>query len=600
MINKLNYDILNEGVNYSVYSKYCDGDNLQDLLSNVFAKINEMIEDVNTYTECIKKTVEWITGNGLNDLVIKELNKMYEKGVFNDIISNVIFLDLKQAIKENADKISELDKKVDNKLNEYDNKIEDKFNSFNESLSEKLKEFKKLIDSINEEIEKFNAKYEEDKQENLKNEKVQNDKIAENLNKINKVNDRIKVLDFNLSEIKPISLFKCKLAEGSVSQSTIRDLITSEYFVTQVWYGPEGDSESYTITRLDKQGNYVDWCRCKHGGHGTSMGIENENGITYIWANWDITDSQGNHIGNKVVRFPYQSRKTLELSDRSIQEFDTFENIYMIPVIDQLNDLIAFRVKYSEENQKIRVYKLSEFKKGVNNILSEFTIPYKYNYLQGLSILEDKFYIRTGDTNSANWRDYLVEFDWKTGTEIQKVECTFHLDNEFGDVDNFREPEGVFAYRDNITKLITILTPLTVGEEGQRQYPIWAYNQLGADGKMIGELFGNVQKTILCMENSTCKELPKHVTALKDWTEAGWYYINTQRVKQLTDLPSTFKESGCFIFNSPNNEFVGGEGKAMVQEVVRNGITSFDKFYRVRNNKGEVGAWYEVNVTKVE
>lgn len=74
MINKLNYDILNEGVNYSVYAKYCDGDNLQDLLSNVFAKINEMIEDVNTYTECIKKTVEWITGNGLCTVIVDKLN----------------------------------------------------------------------------------------------------------------------------------------------------------------------------------------------------------------------------------------------------------------------------------------------------------------------------------------------------------------------------------------------------------------------------------------------------------------------------------------------------------------------------------------------
>lgn len=595
MINKIDSNLLlKRGVHYSVYGNYCEGDSLQDLLCNVFAKINEMITDVNTYTECIKKTLEWIRENGVEDAVKNELDKMLESGKFDDIISNTLFLDLKKAIEQNRKDIEVLEENVENKLNEFDNKVDNKLNEFDKKVDEKLLNFKELIDNINKEVEKFNEKIEKMKQENKQENDSQNEKISENADGIKKLNDVTRNLNFNLLKTTPSFFTDLKTSEGTVLQTLWIDNETDEMYTTQVWPGPKGSSESFGITHFDRHGNYIDWCRCKYGGHGTSLGLYKKNGKVYFFTNWDKVDSNGDYIGNDLVMFPYESRVTFEPNDSRFKKFDTFEETYMNPVVDQANDIIAFRVKYSEKNQVIKIRKLSEFMNGVDNLLAEFTIPPNLYYSQGFDICDDEFYWRTGDTNSKTSPDEIIVFNWRTGKIIQRQICDFGYPAK----DNFREPEGLCVYKDPKTGLKSIICSLTTGEVGMRECNVYAYHEQGNFEKWEGLLKQTYQTSAFFDKDDLCFQVPKNLRKLSDLRKAGIFYMASDISKNISDLPkSAGSNSGYFIVNTPNNEFNAGEGKALVQKLIRNGVTSYDEWSRCLPRKEEGGKWYKTNVT---
>ena len=490
------------------------------------------------------------------------------------------------AISEVENWIKELEKNI--------NEVVEEIKTINNKIVELQNSVNQDIETINSKLKKLQQQFEDFKDKTEKSIIEINKKNDEQSTQIKDISNLTNHLKFDLLKITPSFFKNLKSSEETVLQTLWIDPDTDHIYTTKVWYGPKGTSESFGITHFNEKGEYVDWCRCKYGGHGSSLGLYKEGGKLYFFSNWDKVNENGDYIGHDMVLFPYIPRVTFEPNDSRFRKFNTFEDIYMNPVTDQNNDIIAFRVKYSEKNQVIKVRKLSEFMKGIDNVIGQFTIPSNLYYCQGFDIEGDYFYYRTGDTNSQTSPDEIIIFNWHTGEIVQRRICDFGYPAK----DNFREPEGLSVYKDKKTGLISLFCSLTTGEVGMRECNVYAYHQDGNFSKWEGLIKENYQMTPLCDVDGLCFQVPKNLTSLGDFKEAGWYYFTQSIAKNIKDLPkSADKESGYFLHNSPNNEFVAGEGKALVQTLIRNGKSSFDKWERCLQRKENEATWYKHNVT---
>lgn len=389
------------------------------------------------------------------------------------------------------------------------------FKSFENAL-EKIDKYDTRLRTVEVNIKDVDCKTENNKEYI----KILNNKLA---NKI----------DFDISTLSPAFYTELNPKANSVLQCLI---VTKDYiFTTQVYESLEGKSESYVISRLDKRGNLIDFMNMKYGGHGTSIGIEVTEEKIYVWSNYDVTTSTGEKIRNTIIKCEYIPEKTLEWGDPIIEEYNAFNN-YAIPTIDQDNDKIAFRI-HEGNRQKISLYRLSEFKAKSYNEIYSFIIPEDLTYMQGMCIDNLDFYWRTGDTNSVKYPDEITMFDMTNGNIKKRITCTFG-NGELGDFeDDFREPEGIFMYKNKLSNKKTLFAPVVTGSGGKRNIKVYMYSELGSKEEFESSIKEITQQHILVKKGGLCKDLPTGVNKLTNITSAGTYYMTTAESSNFTDHP---------------------------------------------------------------
>lgn len=370
-----------------------------------------------------------------------------------------------------------------------------------------------------------------------KNNKTVHDKIIELNDNIDKKSEILSNLErkisFDISTLTPSFYTNLNTASGNVLQCLV---VTSKYiFTTQVYESPEGKSESYIISRLDLRGKLIDSMKIKYGGHGTSIGLEIIGEKYYIWSNYDITTPTGEKTSSTIARFEYTPDKILEWGDIIIEEFNAFDK-YAIPTIDQNNDKIVFRI-HEGNRQKIALYKLSEFKAKNYNEIYSFIIPEDLTYMQGMCIDNLDFYWRTGDTNSVRYPDEITMFDMATGNIKKRITCTFG-NGELGDFEgDFREPEGIFVYKNKESNKKTLFAPVVTGGGGKRNIKVYMYSEVNAKEEFESNIKEITQQHQLVKKGGLCKDLPTGVSKLMNITSAGTYYMTTTESSNFTDHP---------------------------------------------------------------
>lgn len=586
MIDKLKNDcFLNDCVNYSVYN--VKGDNLQDLLCNIFAKINEVISDVNIYTNCIKETIEWIKSSGLESLIIKEINSMYESGKFNDIISDVIFLDLRNAIEENKNSIEQVDKKVDDKLIEFDKQLQNKFNE--------------LSDKINNEVEKFNNKYNDfkesiDKKIEEQNKLINgfNDKLENNKNDILQINKELKKLDFNFDTANHNYLMQLDQYCERVIQSLDYDNESEMFYVSQV-YDKEGASkeanESFVIFRCDKYGRYIDNMKIEYGGHGAKISIEHTPSGIKLWTWIEYADSTGVGTGGSLCRIPYLANATIKTNDINIERFTGFSpSEYLLPDLDEENGIIAMRYKISDTQEEVWVSRKEDIINNTNKTISKFSVKREYTGNQGLCTFGGHIYWRAGFDDN-NPPALIVDYDYNGNINSIKYE-----DFPMPPREDYREPEGLTMYIDKSSKKLVMIAPVCEGGNSQRKTEVYGYFQPIADAPRRSN---SPLMTALFNDNNTFIELPKNIKKLRSIEKAGFYYASTKAMQSLTDIPEEMKERGAFIRVSPTTHFYPRiQEYAQCYEVIQNSDNNVNYYVGWGWTDG-LPSWYKVNLTKL-
>lgn len=109
---------------YTVYGNDLCGDTLQDLLSNMVAYINEVIEQTNDTTNLVQGLYDYVKNQGLKEEVIKQLNIMIDNGTFDQIINQEIFGDLYNDVEGLNVKTDNIIKTIDHNKKETDKNVE--------------------------------------------------------------------------------------------------------------------------------------------------------------------------------------------------------------------------------------------------------------------------------------------------------------------------------------------------------------------------------------------------------------------------------------------------------------------------------------------
>ncbi|MCM3140391.1 teichoic acid biosynthesis protein [Bacillus safensis] len=415
------------------------------------------------------------------------------------------------------------------------------------------------------------------------------DRLNGNESELEDLNQIIeKEMMFDYTTVSPVYHTHLNLKDPTVLQCFVIDEETGDIYATQVTYGTTGSGrESYTLTRLNKNGVMLDSMLITDGGHGTTIGIERENGRVYIWSNYNIVNS-GSVVGNELVRFPYVAGTTMTRDNGMIERYNKFNDLYTIPVIDQQNGLIAFRMSIDGTSSVVELRNLADVKNGVNKMLGKVTVPNDLHYLQGFTIDGYDLYWYTGDTNSVNYPAELALFSFRDGLLKKRITCDFGRGYDGRYEDDFREPESVFLYKDPKTGKKSLFAGVVTGAVGKRQAKVYAYHSKENSGKFANDLSSERQGYALSQNNGAAKRLPDGLKSLKDYKKPGLYYMKTSETKTLEDHPDK-GNAGWWLSIAPSDST-----GAVIQTLTRNSTGRTIKVLtRVVTNAG-MGEWAEI------
>ncbi|PLV35347.1 teichoic acid biosynthesis protein [Bacillus subtilis] len=401
-----------------------------------------------------------------------------------------------------------------------------------------------------------------------------------------------KEMTFDFTTVPPVYHTNLNLADKTVLQCFVIDELTGDIYATQVASGNKDKSESFTITRMNQNGVMLDSMTLIHGGHGTTIGLERENGKIYIWSNYDVVDSNGNTVGNDLVRFPYTAGATLNGGSGGIKRYNKFNDYYTVPVIDRENGFIAFRVKLNDGNSLVELRKLTDVKSGVNKVLGKVIIPSDLHYLQGFTIDGYDLYWYTGDTNNNSYPCEITQFSFKDGSLKKRISCDFGYGPDGKYEDGFREPESIFLYKNPKTGKKSLFAGVVTGAVGKRLAKVYAYHSKENAAKFGIDLAQGYQGYKLTQNSGYAKRLPEGLKALKEFRQVGYYYMTTPETKTLSDHPDS-GDAGWWLNIAPADR-VG----SVIQTLTRNSTARPLKILtRVVTSEGKEGEWSEISAS---
>lgn len=401
-----------------------------------------------------------------------------------------------------------------------------------------------------------------------------------------------KELSFDFTTVPPVYHTNLNLADKTILQCFVIDELTGDIYATQVASGNQDKSESFTITRMNQNGVMLDSMTLIHGGHGTTIGLERENGKVYIWSNYNVVDSNGNTVGNDLVRFPYTAGATLNGGSGGIKRYNKFNDYYTIPVIDRENGLIAFRIRLEDDNSLVELRKLNDVKNGVNKVLGKVIIPSDLFYLQGFTIDGYDLYWYTGDTNNKTYPCEITQFSFKDGSLKKRISCNFGYGPDGKYEDGFREPESIFLYKDPKTGKKSLFAGVATGAVGKRLAKVYAYHSKENAAKFGIDLAQGYQGYKLTQNNGYSKRLPDGLKSLKEFRQPGFYYMLTTETKTLSDHPDS-GNAGWWLNIAPADR-----AGSVIQTLTRNATARPIKILtRVVTNDGKVGDWSEISAS---
>ena len=360
----------------------------------------------------------------------------------------------------------------------------------------------------------------------------------------------------------------------------------------------QATSDGYMLTRLKSNGDYIDSSEVIGGGHGT------HNGYRYIgdeiWIYSHIKDYEGR---KKLVRFKYTPNVKISYGTYGMEEVFTghSENPYIVPVVNNKEGLILFRIEYPEGEWSTRnaqnyveVRKLEDVDNRVDNVLYKIDIPAKYSYfgdrkqpMQGVEFDAETLYWYTGNNNPKD-NNYLTAFDLDTGKQLYSTVVNYGGISGIYPGD-FSEPEGMQLYYDDETDKKALLIGYSVGGPGNRSHKIYGVSQRD----VLEKIKSRGTPVPLTDTGGRTKPLPvdpDNLRLLSKITEPGYYYLYTDHTKNIDDFPLDKKQRDAGWFFQVEPPQANGD---VLQRLIRNSysrnLLTFERFVSKRTDNN--GKW---------
>lgn len=473
---------------------------IQELLCVFFTKINECVNIANQTLELAK----WLVEEGLKKEVANKLELWLSDGTLAKIINEEIF--------------AELNKKIDDGLLSVNNK------------------FNELENKVNSNNEKF----------------------------INYVDETNGIKMFGT---EPVFMCELETLPGSVTQGIAVDKNTNLIYVTQMYVRDEDKEtgqESFRLIRCYPNGLRKDYMEFIKGGHGTTFGLEIENGEVYIYSTWTTEVVNGlpsEDIPHRIGRIKYEPFRQVLPCDVDIEFFNTPSKRYFMPTISANYDYIALR-----NDREIYIYNLEEYKKLNLNNVKRITIPTDYYYLQGFTLDDTFFYWRSGDgldiENNIHeeFEDTITKYSIETGELLEVKKLNYQIKN------GSYEPEDIYILQLGEEQCL-ILTG-QIGGRFARQRSCWVMGNNSLAQNFIGQSNTPNEKTEIWLSGwGKCKWVDPNINKFSDITDPGYYYFDTEHYNKMIDKPSDNNPStsAYFLFVSPKGKTEGN----LYQELTR-------------------------------
>lgn len=316
--------------------------------------------------------------------------------------------------------------------------------------------------------------------------------------------------------------------------------------------GAPSEGESFTITRLDNDGEALDSMRLYRGGHGLFACIQkNENIELYF------TDDQ-----NRLIKTYYQANGILDLSlSTGYTVLPKYTTERQLISIDSVNDLIMLSSRNTAGvYYKADIYSLTDYVAGTQTkpTYTLYDITPSGETIQGLSIRGDlaifyhgavgeKAKIRAYEVSKGTYKDY----------HYPKLGYT----SSQNDTKTVVEAEGSFFDENgNLYVGVSTGTPGTM-----RANHIYVFATVKESRDFISQTLENSQTFKFTEGSGHAQWFDPKPSKLSVIQKPGWYYFMSTEF-DFEDVPDEYKGvSAYWLFVSPR-----GKDGTVYQELVRN------------------------------
>ena len=462
---------------------------IQELLCMFFKKINECVTIANQTLDLVK----WLVEEGLKEEVAKKLETWLIDGTLAEIINETIF--------------RELNEKIENGLLEINTKV----NELNEKVNGNHETFLNYV--------------------------------AEN--------NGIK-----MTGTEPCFMCELETLPGSVTQGIAVDKNTNLIYVTQMYVREEDKEtgqESFRLIRCYPNGLRKDYMEFIKGGHGTTFGLEVENGEVYIYSTWttEVVNGLPNaDVPHRIGRIKYEPFRQVLPCDVDIEFFNTPSKRYFMPTISSNYDYIALR-----NDREVYIYNLAEFKNLNLDNVKKITIPSDYYYLQGFTLDDTYFYWRSGDGLDIEnnileqFEDTITKYSIATGELLEVKKLNYQIKN------GSYEPEDIYILQIDDEQCMVLTGQ--IGGRYARQRSCWVMGNNSLAHSFLGQANTPNEKTEAWLSGwGKCKWVNPNITKFSEITDPGYYYFDKEQYNKMSDRPTdnSSETSAYFLFVSPKGK----------------------------------------------
>jgi hypothetical protein len=279
----------------------------------------------------------------------------------------------------------------------------------------------------------------------------------------------------DISHLSATYVTQFQIPVGRVMQSFDIDPGTGQYYVSQI-ATRDNEHDGTRIFRCAADGSLIDSALLRGAGHGSSITLERDERNVYIWT-WWFSDTTGKGADHTPVRWQYDGAvgdgKDVLRGDPTVHKLPVFWKGYTLYAIDAYNDRIAIR-NHCIGRETFQLRKLSEFKKGVDNIIYGLG-PLERRELgafQGFQTIDGKLYVAWGGTHGGP-PPHIGQYDWD-GRRADLVDTTLYVHRPYGRLGSHNEAEGL-AVRRSASGKPSLLFGKATGPVHMRRSTVWEF-----------------------------------------------------------------------------------------------------------------------------
>ncbi|MBM7715411.1 hypothetical protein JOC94_002398 [Bacillus thermophilus] len=246
------------------------------------------------------------------------------------------------------------------------------------------------------------------------------------------------------------------LHNGTVLQSFAFDDENKHIYVVQLMAGGQqlpdenepvsgairAKNGDVTLTKLDQEGNKLGHMYLKGFGHGVQIGVEVENGVTYLWTETDAVTEGNDGWGTQIARFPFENGTIRTPDSPVLEKHKLIEGADRTTVnIDKTHGLLTMRYRL-DGSFRYGVFDLEQVKKGNYHPIADVPQP-PVGTFQGFASYGTYLYLLEGNAYGVNGSVAPYGNTYVTAVDLNSGKAVARQLISAGNAMTFREPEGM-------------------------------------------------------------------------------------------------------------------------------------------------------------